>query len=94
MWLLNDSIKRTLNKVDAAMNDEVFGYVVIEEDNTVALYDADTDKFVMELNERHEIRIINGNEQIPVTVDDVLNKKCRHGFPLYPGRECFVNETV
>ncbi|HLR59645.1 MAG TPA: hypothetical protein VK094_04145 [Pseudogracilibacillus sp.] len=90
MWSLNESLKQSVNKVDATMNNEHYGIIVVE-DNKTYLRELDSNKNILNITDEHEIEVLNFGERQKVTYNDVLNRKERYsGGPLFAGLEAFV----
>lgn len=91
MWPLVESLKLTANKTEAIMNNEEFGRIVLEDENTVVLCKPESNEVITEITDDHKIDLLNFGERVPVTRKDILTKKASDGdYLLYVGLEAFV----
>lgn len=81
--ILRSSIKNTLNIVDGW----VVGKTVVEGDQAYIQFDSGK---LMKLCSDDVIEILNGDEYVTVTYNDLCEKKTSEGWPLLAGFDCRV----
>lgn len=93
MYPLTKSLKRTNREYEAFENNEFYGRIVLDDEETVVLCKPDSNEILFEITDDHEIDLLNGNERYPVTRNEILTKKASDGdYLLYVGLDAFVKK--
>lgn len=89
MFDLHEHIQDTISQIDAIIDGWTTGRTIVADQHAFLALDIGE---VILLNGNFEIEVRNGDEFVPVTVEQVLNSKTEEGWPLLAGLDCRIRE--
>lgn len=87
---LHESIQNSISKIDAIIDGWTLGRLIIEDDH--AFLALEICEVILLDRGQFEIEVKNGDEFVPVTVEQVLNAISTDGWLLYAGLDCRIRE--
>lgn len=86
---LHEQTLNMISQIDALIDGWTIGRLIIEDQHAFLALDIGE---VILLNGNFEIEVRNGDEFVPVTVEQVLNTISTDGWLLYAGLDCRIRE--
>ncbi|MCO7126604.1 hypothetical protein NIE88_12600 [Sporolactobacillus shoreicorticis] len=87
---LHQSMQNTISQIDAFIENWTFGTLIVEDNH--AFLALEIGEVILLDHEQFEIEIRNGDEFMPVTLDQVLTSKTVEGWPLYAGLDARIRQ--